>query len=57
MSVGKMKPEMDRWFGAALAVMQKMYWTVVVKRHLSKKAKLLIYQMIFQPSPTSMRFG
>lgn len=47
-----MKPELDRWFVAA-AVIQKIYWTAVVKRHLCKKAKLSIYQMIYM----SMSFG
>lgn len=47
-----MKPELDRWFGAA-AVIQKIYRTAVVKRHLSKKAKLSILQMIYM----SMSFG
>lgn len=47
-----MRPESDRWFGAA-AVIQKIHCTAVVKRHLSKKAKLSIHQMIYM----SMSFG
>ncbi len=37
---------MDRWIGVAAAVMWALYRTVVVKRELSPKAKLSIYQSI-----------
>lgn len=30
-----------------------MYWTVLVKRELNLKAKLSIYQSMFQPLPTA----
>ncbi len=33
-SEGKMEHEMDRWIGAASAVMQALYRTIVVKREL-----------------------
>ena len=35
MSKGKMEHEVDRWIGAASAVMWALYWTVVVKKELS----------------------
>ncbi|KAK0150975.1 LINE-1 reverse transcriptase [Merluccius polli] len=37
--------------GVASAVMQTLHGSVVVKRELSRKAKLSIYQSIFVPSP------
>ena len=43
---------MDR-FGAASAVMRAPYWTVVVQRELSRKAKLSIYRSIYVPTLTS----
>ncbi len=50
-SEGKMEHEMDRQIGAVAAVTKLLYWTIVVKRELSQKAKLSIYQLItFQPS-------
>ncbi|KAK3521471.1 hypothetical protein QTP70_005768 [Hemibagrus guttatus] len=51
MSEGRMDREIDRWIGAAAAVMQSMYQSVVVKE-LSWKAKLLIYQSIYVPTLT-----
>ncbi|KAI3369751.1 hypothetical protein L3Q82_024580 [Scortum barcoo] len=43
-SEGKMEREIDRWIGgAASAVMRSVYRTVVVKKELSRKAKLSIY--------------
>ncbi len=48
----KMEPEIDRRIGAASTVMWVLYWTVVVKRELSQKAKLLIYQSIYVPTLT-----
>lgn len=39
-SEGKMEHEIDRWIGAASAVMQALYKTVMVKKELSRKAKL-----------------
>jgi len=47
-----MEREMDRWIGAASAVMQAMCWSVVVKRELSQNATLLIYQSIYVPTLT-----
>ena len=47
-----MEREMDRRFGAVSAVMRALYLTVVVKRELSLKAKLSIYQSIYVPTLT-----
>ncbi len=56
-SEGKMEHEMDRPIGVAAAVMQ----TIVMKRELSLKAKLLIYQLIYVPTlpyvPMAKSFG
>ncbi len=41
-SEGRMEHEIDRWIGAA--EMRSMYRSVVVKKELSLKAKLLIYR-------------
>ncbi|KAK3532757.1 hypothetical protein QTP86_028126 [Hemibagrus guttatus] len=49
MSEGRMDREIDRWIGAAAAVMRSMYRSVVVKKELSRKAKLSIYQSIYVP--------
>ncbi|KAK3561854.1 hypothetical protein QTP86_017487, partial [Hemibagrus guttatus] len=46
-SEGRMDREIDRRIGAAAAVMRSMYWSVVVKKELSRKAKLSIYQSIY----------
>ncbi|KAI3375063.1 hypothetical protein L3Q82_021584, partial [Scortum barcoo] len=43
-SEGKMEREIDRRIGGASTVMQSVYRTVVVKKELSRKAKLSIYQ-------------
>ncbi|KAK3518104.1 hypothetical protein QTP70_033329 [Hemibagrus guttatus] len=51
-SEGRMDREIDRWIGAAAAVMRSMYRSVVVKKELSRKAKLLIYQSIYVPTLT-----
>ncbi|KAI3370524.1 hypothetical protein L3Q82_025284 [Scortum barcoo] len=58
-SEGKMEREIDRRIGAASAVMRSVYRTVVVKKELSRKAKLSIYhgQSTFPPSPMVMNFG
>ncbi|KAI3353926.1 hypothetical protein L3Q82_005127 [Scortum barcoo] len=58
-SEGKMEREIDRQIGAASAVMRSVYRTVVVKKELSRKAKLSIYQSIYAspPSPMVMNFG
>ncbi|KAK3571605.1 hypothetical protein QTP86_015340 [Hemibagrus guttatus] len=44
--------EIDRRIGAAAAVMRSMYRSVVVKKELSRKAKLSIYQSIYVPTLT-----
>ncbi|KAK3525692.1 hypothetical protein QTP70_005846 [Hemibagrus guttatus] len=51
-SEGRMDREIDRWIGAAAAVMRSMYRSVVVKKELSRKAKLSIYQSIYIPTLT-----
>ncbi|KAK3527334.1 hypothetical protein QTP86_021953 [Hemibagrus guttatus] len=51
-SEGRMDCEIDRWISAAAAVMQSMYRSVVVKKELSQKAKLSIYQSIYVPTLT-----
>ncbi|KAK3534950.1 hypothetical protein QTP70_002031 [Hemibagrus guttatus] len=52
MSEGRMDREIDRWLGAAAAVMRSMYRSVVVKKELSRKAKFSIYQTIYVPTLT-----
>ncbi|KAK3509001.1 hypothetical protein QTP70_015948 [Hemibagrus guttatus] len=52
MSEGRMDREIDRQIGAAAAVMRSMYRSVVVKKELSRKAKLSIYQSIYVPTLT-----
>lgn len=56
-SEGKVELQMDKLFGEASAVMQALGQTVVVKRELSQKAKLLIYRSIYIPTFTVMNFG
>ncbi|KAK3508205.1 hypothetical protein QTP70_017467 [Hemibagrus guttatus] len=51
-SEGRMDREFDRRIGAAAAVMRSMYRSVVVKKELSRKAKLSIYQSICVPTLT-----
>ncbi|KAK0152855.1 LINE-1 reverse transcriptase [Merluccius polli] len=51
-SDGRMEREIDRWFGAASAVMRTLHGSVVVKRELSRNAKLSIYQSIYIPALT-----
>ena len=51
-SEGGMEREVDRWIGAAAAVMRSLYRSVVVKKELSRKAKLSIYQSIYVPTLT-----
>jgi hypothetical protein len=51
-SEGRMEREIDRRIGAASAVMRSLYRTVVVKRELSRGAKLSIYRSIYVPTLT-----
>ncbi|KAK3542618.1 hypothetical protein QTP86_031319, partial [Hemibagrus guttatus] len=51
-SEGRMDREIDRRIGAAAAIMRSMYRSVVVKKELSRKAKLSIYQSIYIPTLT-----
>lgn len=45
MSEGYMQSVFERLFGVASVRMQVMYWDIVVKRELSRRAKLLIHQL------------
>ena len=47
-----MELEIDRQIGVASAVMRTLHRSIVVKRELSRKAKLSIYQSIFVPALT-----
>ncbi|KAK3528727.1 hypothetical protein QTP70_010164 [Hemibagrus guttatus] len=51
-SKGRMDRESDRQISAAAAVMWSMYRSVVVKKELSRKAKLSIYQSTYVPTLT-----
>ncbi|KAK3567833.1 hypothetical protein QTP86_027230 [Hemibagrus guttatus] len=51
-SEGRMDREIDRRISTAAAVMRSMYRSVVVKKELSRKAKLSIYQSIYVPTLT-----
>ena len=51
-SEGRTEREIDRLIGAAAAVMRSLYRSVVVKRELSRKAKLSIYWSIYVPTLT-----
>ncbi|KAK3555076.1 hypothetical protein QTP86_007974 [Hemibagrus guttatus] len=51
-SEGRMDHEIDRQIGAVAAVMRSMYLSVVVKKELSRKAKLSINQSIYVPTLT-----
>ncbi|TKS65493.1 LINE-1 reverse transcriptase -like protein [Collichthys lucidus] len=51
-SEGRMEREIDRRIGAASAVMRTLHRSVVVKKELSRKAKLSIYQLIYVPTLT-----
>ena len=51
-SEGRMEREIDRRIGAASAVMRALNRSVVVKRELSRKAKLSIYRSIYVPTLT-----
>ncbi|TWW73389.1 hypothetical protein D4764_15G0007830 [Takifugu flavidus] len=48
-SEGRMEREIDRRIGAASAVMRALNRSVVVKKELSRKAKLLIYRSNYVP--------
>ncbi|KAK5885849.1 hypothetical protein CesoFtcFv8_016945 [Champsocephalus esox] len=50
-SEGTMEREMGRRIGAAGAVLQSLYRTVVTKRELSQKAKLSVYRASFRSYP------
>ena len=48
----RMERKIDRQIGAAAAEMWSLYWSVVVKREPSRKAKLSIYRSIYIPTLT-----
>ncbi|KAJ0004772.1 hypothetical protein NQD34_010986 [Periophthalmus magnuspinnatus] len=48
----RMEREIDRRIGAASAVMRSLYRSVVMKKELSRKAKLSIYRSIYVPTLT-----
>ena len=49
MSAGRMEQKIDRRIGAATAVVQTLYWSVVVKRELSRKALFLPLDLCSYP--------
>ena len=51
-SEGRAEKEISRRIGAAGAVLQSLYRTVVTKRELSRKAKLSVFRAIFVPTLT-----
>ncbi|TWW73592.1 R2DM Retrovirus-related Pol polyprotein from type II retrotransposable element [Takifugu flavidus] len=51
-SEGRMRREIDRRIVAASTIMRTLHRSVVVKRELSRKAKLSIYRSIFVPTLT-----
>ena len=55
MSEGKMEQEIDRWIGAASAVMWTLSQSVVVKRELSQKAKLSNLDVVRERSGCASR--
>ena len=52
MSKGKIEQKIHRQIGAAPAVMRALRQSIAVRRELSRKAKLSIYQSIFVPTLT-----
>ena len=52
MSDRKRDCEIGRRLGQAAVAVRSLYWTVVVKRELSHKAKLSIYRLIYIPTLT-----
>ena len=48
-SDGRQDEELDTRIGKASAVMRALHYSVVVKRKLSKKAKLSIFKAVFVP--------
>ena len=48
-SDGRQDEEMDTRVGKASAVMRALHYSVVIKRELSKNAKLSIFKTVFVP--------
>ena len=48
-SDGRQDEELDTQIGKASAVMRALHYSVVIKRELSKKAKLSIFKAVFVP--------
>ena len=57
LSEGKMERQIDKWNGAALAMMQTLKRSNVVERELSQLTHLSIYQTIYAPTPIVMISG
>ena len=51
-SDGRQDEELDTRIGKASAVMRALHYSIVIKRELSKNAKLSIFKTIFVPSLT-----
>ena len=51
-SDGRQDGELNTGIGKACAVMRALHYSVVMKRELSKKAKLSIFKTVFVPSLT-----
>lgn len=54
---GTMEREIGWKIGAAGEVLHSLYRTIVTKRYLSRKEKLLIYRSIFAPALTYGHHG
>ncbi|XP_042278775.1 uncharacterized protein LOC121904981 isoform X2 [Thunnus maccoyii] len=52
MREGKIEHEDDRQISAASALMQALYFAIVVKKELTQRAKLLIYLLVYVPTLT-----
>ena len=48
-SDGRQDEELDTWIGKASAVMRALHYSIVMKRELSKKAKLWVFKTVFVP--------
>ena len=49
MSDGRQDEELDTYIGKARKLMQTLHYSVVMKRELSKKAKLSIFKTVLVP--------
>ena len=53
LSEGRQDEELDTRIGKVIAVMRALHYSVVMKRELSKKAKLSIFKTVFVPILTN----